>query len=407
MAAKRSLARILTIATSGFVLLAACQAVPVATPTPAASSNRPAATTAAAPAAATPASASPTVATAATAATSPTAGTSPAVPKTTVGTGPTATPAVGITPATPGTQPAAGSTPAVPATQPAANTSTAAAATTPAARAPSTGAAIGTPAAAGSAGSGQAPERVVTIDALDYSFAVADTIEGGPVTIRFTNKGKETHHAQFARIKDGQSLDQFLAALQKGQEGALPLVSLEGGPAAIAPNGTEEVRLDLKAGQYVLLCFIPSPDGVPHLAKGMVKPLRVTEPSAGAATAPAPPTAGTITMRDFTYDLPASITAGTSTFRVINEGPQPHEAVFVKLAEGKSVQDFVAFFAGRPSGPPPGTDLGGMQGLDKENAGFATVNLTPGEYALVCQIPDPATGKPHLALGMAKSVTVK
>jgi hypothetical protein len=42
------------------------------------------------------------------------------------------------------------------------------------------------------------------------------------------------------------------------------------------------VTLNLEAGTYVLACFIPSPDGVPHLAKGMLMPIQVSPVSRGA-----------------------------------------------------------------------------------------------------------------------------
>ena len=41
------------------------------------------------------------------------------------------------------------------------------------------------------------------------------------------------------------------------------------------------------------------------------------------------------------------------------------------------------------------------------NSAQTTLNLTPGNYALVCFIPDPATGKSHAALGMIQGFTVK
>ena len=44
---------------------------------------------------------------------------------------------------------------------------------------------------------------------------------------------------------------------------------------------------------------------------------------------------------------------------------------------------------------------------DKGGAGFVSFDLPAGDYAAICQIPDPASGKPHLALGMAKGFTVK
>jgi hypothetical protein len=34
--------------------------------------------------------------------------------------------------------------------------------------------------------------------------------------------------------------------------------------------------VNLPAGKYTLLCFIPGPDGAPHAAHGMISPFEVT-----------------------------------------------------------------------------------------------------------------------------------
>jgi hypothetical protein len=40
--------------------------------------------------------------------------------------------------------------------------------------------------------------------------------------------------------------------------------------------------------------------------------------------------------------------------------------------------------------------------------GWVSIELPPGEYAMICFIPSPANEfKPHVALGMFKAFTVK
>jgi len=245
--------------------------------------------------------------------------------------------------------------------------------------------------------------RVVSIDAKDYAFDAPASVPGGWVTVQFKNLGQEAHHVQFARLNDGTTPDAFDAALKQDPGKAQALLTMAGGAAAVAPNGSAEVQLNLKAGQYVLLCFIPARDGQAHFLKGMARPITVTAPAA----APAPSTEGKITLKDFSFDLPATISAGKHAFQVDNAGPQDHEMAVVKLADGKTVADYVGFFAGRPNGPPPGQNVGGMQGLAKDGSGVVDFDLAPGNYALVCQIPDPASRVAHMQMGMAKSFTVK
>ena len=98
------------------------------------------------------------------------------------------------------------------------------------------------------------------------------------------------------------------------------LVSLEGGPGAIDPHGTSEVTLDLKPGAYLMACFIAGPDGVPHLAKGMLKPIQVTPSDAPINTVA---DSATFTMRDFSFSIPETLPAGIATYKVVTPDLSP------------------------------------------------------------------------------------
>jgi hypothetical protein len=59
------------------------------------------------------------------------------------------------------------------------------------------------------------------------------------------------------------------------------------------------------------------------------------------------------------------------------------------------------------AGPPPFEVVGGMQALATGMRGWAVLDLAPGNYLAICAVPDPASGQPHLALGMIASFTVE
>jgi hypothetical protein len=162
--------------------------------------------------------------------------------------------------------------------------------------------------------------------------------------------------------------------------------------------------MTLTPGQYAMLCFIPAADGKPHFTKGMVSKLEVT-PANGPA-APAPAADVVVKLADYDFGLSAPLQAGSKTIRVENAGPQMHEIVLARLAPGKTIADLGAWAEGGAKGPPPASFIGGTSPMDPGTNNVFTVTLEPGEYALLCFVPDAKDGKEHLAHGMAKQLTV-
>lgn len=245
----------------------------------------------------------------------------------------------------------------------------------------------------------------INIEAIDFAYTAPDTLEAGWVRVNLTNSGAESHHVQFLRLNDGVTLNQFEEALHQGEGLAMALVQQVGGVGAIAPNESAQAVLNLPAGQYVILCFIPSPgDKVAHHEKGMLKSLTVKPASGVAASEPAADME--VRLKDFSFDMPESLPAGQLAIKVTNEGPEPHEFNILRLAEGKGVDDVIQFLT-EPNGPPPFIPVGGMNGLDIGLSGYAVFNLQPGAYVAICNIPSPkAQGHPHSSLGMIKQFTV-
>lgn len=244
----------------------------------------------------------------------------------------------------------------------------------------------------------------VTITAKDFSFAMPDTLQTRLVDITLTNQGTQPHNAQLERLNDGVTQAQVLAAFKKGPEALLPLLSSYGGAHIVDPGQSQEVILNIAQGQYIMLCFASGPDNIPHFIKGMYKFFTVNGPS-NANQVSQPQVNGQVMLRDFSIVLPASIPAGPMMLQVTNQGSQPHEMGLLKLSAGKDVPDVLAFL-GKPAGPPPFTDAGGMGALAPGLSAWVKLNLVPGKYVALCFVPDPTTGKPHFALGMITTFTV-
>lgn len=256
-----------------------------------------------------------------------------------------------------------------------------------------------------SAPAAPAGPAVVTFKGADFSFEGPEQIPAGLTTINFENAGKEWHHIQFARLNDGVTFPKLMEAFEKEGEGAMRLMTFVGGVAALDPDGKGSVTLNLAEGEYALMDFIPSADGVPHMAKGMVRPLTVK--GAASATAAEPKADATINLKDFHFTMPAEVKAGKQVWKIVNDGPQAHEIAIIKMAEGKTIEDGYAWFA-KPEGPQPFQLVGGMQALNPGTpATYIHLDLPPGNYVATCDIPDSASGKPHSELGMVMPFTVK
>ena len=254
---------------------------------------------------------------------------------------------------------------------------------------------------AGEAASG-AP-ATVTVEAKDFAFDAPVQIPAGAVTLQLQNHGKEVHQAMLVKLDSGKTGKDLTAALK--QHGPPPAwMKWVGGPNAAAPGGQANATSVLEPGQYAYVCMIPSPDGVMHSAKGMVRTFEVTAAPSGAGKS-LPETDVTIELRDYDFESSQPLVAGKQRIMVENAGPQAHELVLVKLAPGKKIEDF-ATWAMSMKGPPPAMPVGGVGVLENRMRASFTADLTAGDYGLICFIPDAKDGKMHLVHGMMKNIKV-
>jgi uncharacterized cupredoxin-like copper-binding protein len=170
-----------------------------------------------------------------------------------------------------------------------------------------------------------------------------------------------------------------------------------------APGQAAEITLNLAPGNYLLVCFVPSADHVPHIAKGMSRPMVVTGSAVADASLPAADVE--IKLTDYAFGLSAPLAAGQHVIRVVNTAQQTHEVQVVRLAPGKTGADVAAWIENM-QGPPPGEPLSGVAGLGVGKSATFPLTLTPGNYALICFIPDAKDGKPHSAHGMIQNFKV-
>ena len=134
--------------------------------------------------------------------------------------------------------------------------------------------------------------NVVTLRAKDFAFEGPTEVPAGLTTFRLMNLGPEIHHAQIIKLDEGKTGADFAAALKAG--GPPPgWARVAGGPNAPLPGQESNATSVLEAGNYALVCFVDTPDKVPHLMKGMIHDFKVvpaSQPSAACLlyTSPSP-----------------------------------------------------------------------------------------------------------------------
>jgi uncharacterized cupredoxin-like copper-binding protein len=137
----------------------------------------------------------------------------------------------------------------------------------------------------------------------------------------------------------------------------------------------------------------------------MVQPFEVTAGSGSTAVLPAAD--DTVRLVEYAFKTSHPIAAGKRTILVENGGKQGHELVLLRLAPGKSAKDFAVWATtGGMKGPPPAMPIGGVGTLDQNGSATFTADLTPGEYAFMCFIPDAKDGKMHVQHGMVTQFKV-
>jgi len=137
-------------------------------------------------------------------------------------------------------------------------------------------------------------------------------------------------------------------------------------------------------------------------AQALVTPAPVVR-----SVAPAAPNVVTVVAHDFAFDLPASIPAGLTTFRLLNKGKQEHHLSLMRLDKGKTVSDGLAALikAGQGVRPAWMHPVGGPNAISPGGESRATVVLQPGNYMAYCEVPGPDPA-PHFAKGMVKGLVV-
>ena len=142
---------------------------------------------------------------------------------------------------------------------------------------------------------GTEPTAETTVDLIEFSFKnLPAELAAGKHIWKVTDTGKQLHELGICKLSPGVTFDQVKAMLSapppaspvagqaSSSPAATPVMSgpppfvVVAGVAPMSPGETNWAMLDLTAGGYFAICFVPDPKtGAPHFALGMLMPFTV------------------------------------------------------------------------------------------------------------------------------------
>ena len=222
------------------------------------------------------------------------------------------------------------------------------------------------------------PESI-QISVSDDSFEMPEELEAEPVRLTVQNEGEDPHITFFARLNDGSTQEDIDKAIVKSVDSLFPHITLAGNMEKVEPNASAQVTMEFPEGEYLVID--PEVKGDPLY--GFFTVVAATGPEVERPSADY-----SIETGEFYFKISEPV-SGEATVEISNAGEQSHE-VGVGKGPGGEGGEVTTIFA-----PAPGGTM------------WTTLDLKPGDYTLVCFLPDPKTQKPHLKLGMEQAFSVR
>jgi hypothetical protein len=278
----------------------------------------------------------------------------------------------------------------------------------------------------------QDPTNVIDVVTNNMDFISVDTIPSGWNTFKYDNRSNETHFFLLDKYPEGKTVKNAISDIAPVFEEGMDLINegkaeegfaafgklpewygqivFSGGSGLIAPKHTSITTVKLDPGYYIMECYVKMPNGKFHTLMGMAKPIVVTNEDSGNEPPKATVNITLSGIDGISYDN--QITGGKQIFSVFVKDQKPHENFIwhdinlVKLEDFASEDALEAWMDwSDPKGlitPVPNgvTFLGGVNDMPAESTGYFYVDLKPGKYAFISEIPN------SKQKGMFKSFTV-
>lgn len=134
------------------------------------------------------------------------------------------------------------------------------------------------------------PDGVVEIGMGEMYFEVPEGVETGPQIWKVVSEGEQPHHLILSSVPEGTTVEQVIELASSfysppATPAASPVAAASPVEPALSFEDVVDVfytpalsggqfnmyALDLEPGTYAMICFLPAPDGTPHVMLGMVE----------------------------------------------------------------------------------------------------------------------------------------
>src|SRR5450755_600491 len=106
----------------------------------------------------------------------------------------------------------------------------------------------------------------------------------------------------------------------------------------------------------------------------------------GASDSSRPPVVS-IVAREYAFDAPDSIEGGPTTLRLVSRGKEQHFVQLIRIASPHTMEEFRRTLASSAE-TPWATSVGGVGTIQPGGVAMTTIDLSPGLYALLCDMQD-------------------
>lgn len=263
-------------------------------------------------------------------------------------------------------------------------------------------------------------DQAIEIITERMDFQTVDSIPSGWTTFKYINISDEPHFFLLDKYPEGRTIEdgehEIIPVFQKGMDlinagkseegfaefGKLPEwfseIVFTGGSGLISPKGSSLITVKMEPGYYVMECYVKMANGKFHSSMGMAKEFIVTS---NKNNNKAPESDIKITLsstKGFVFDKP--IPKGKHTFsvhfedQIVHENFVGHDLNLVKLEDGVDLETLESWMNwANPKGlinpaPEGVTFLGGINEMPAGSTAYFHINLKPGKYAFVSEVPN-------------------